>query len=58
MIYGYFLRRSSLRLMHSPDLDDMRRAIGEEDQDGPDGGSPDIRPLAPVRRGTPCPGPR
>lgn len=46
MIYGYFIRRSSVRLMHSPDLDDMRRAIAEDDQDGPGGGSPDIRRLS------------
>lgn len=31
---------------HSADLDDMRRAIldEEEDCDGPDGGCPDVRP--------------
>jgi hypothetical protein len=45
MYFGYFHRRSGLSLMHSPDLEDMRRAIGGEDQDGPDGGSPHVRPL-------------
>lgn len=37
---------SGAGLMHSADLDDMRAAIlddgGEEDDDGPDGGSPFI----------------
>ncbi len=42
MIFGYFYRNTALGLMHSRDLDDMRRAIGEEDQDGPDGGSPHV----------------
>ncbi|MDC0657641.1 hypothetical protein N6L27_06515 [Leisingera sp. SS27] len=33
------------RFLHSSDIDDMRAAIldGEDDDDGPDGGSPHVR---------------
>jgi len=37
---------------HSGDLDDMRRAILDEDEDcdGPDGGCPDVIPLTVASR--------
>ncbi|GAB5438341.1 hypothetical protein [Falsiruegeria mediterranea] len=38
MFFPFVYRRASLNPMHSPDLTDMRRAILEEDDDGPDGG--------------------
>ena len=50
MIFNFALRTSATRVMHSPDLDDMRRAIVDEDQDGPDGGDPDVRRLRLVKR--------
>ena len=42
MIFRMVFQNSGLRRMHSADLDDMRRALtdDDEDQDGPDGGSP------------------
>ena len=42
MFFQYVYRNSALNRMHSPDLTDMRRAILEEDDDGPDGGG--LRP--------------
>lgn len=45
MIQAYLFSRTT-PLLHSPDLEDMRRAILDEDDDGPDGGCPDIRSLA------------
>ncbi|WP_164932879.1 hypothetical protein [Tropicibacter alexandrii] len=44
MIFNLVFQTSGLRLMHSADLDDMRRAIADEDDDGPDGGSPHAAP--------------
>ncbi|MBO9450009.1 hypothetical protein J7426_07070 [Tropicibacter sp. R16_0] len=38
MFLPFVFRSSSINPMHSPDLTDMRRAILEEDDDGPDGG--------------------
>ena len=45
MIDAYLFSRTAC-FMHSPDLEDMRRAILGDDDDGPDGGCPDIRHLA------------
>jgi len=38
MFFQMVYKTSGLHRMHSPDLTDMRRAILEEDDDGPDGG--------------------
>jgi len=40
---GFIVPLPAVRLMHSPDIEDMRRALTGEDDDGPDGGSPVIR---------------
>lgn len=52
MIFRLVFLTGGLRLMHSPDLDDMRRALLEEDEDhdGPDGGAPHARPRLRRRR--------
>ncbi|MEW2912837.1 hypothetical protein [Leisingera sp. JC11] len=44
MILHSDLRHPGRRFMHSADLDDMRAAIldDEDDDDGPDGGSPHV----------------
>ncbi|WP_168797905.1 hypothetical protein [Pacificoceanicola onchidii] len=42
-MFTFVFRNSGLRLMHSPDLDDMRRAMEDDDQAGPDGGTPHVR---------------
>ncbi|HBS49129.1 MAG TPA: hypothetical protein DEA05_03105 [Rhodobacteraceae bacterium] len=42
------------RLLHSPDLADMRRALDGEDDDGPDGGA--VTPAA--ANAAEAPGPR
>lgn len=34
--------QTGLKYFHSTDLSDMQRAIVEEDDDGPDGGSPHL----------------
>ena len=59
MFFHYIYRHSAINRMHSPDLTDMRRAILEEDDDGPDGGfavahsadqgAPELRPEHPPR---------
>jgi hypothetical protein len=49
MIYRLAFHNSGARLLHSPDLDDMRRAIVEadDDRDRPRSGAPQscLRPL-------------
>lgn len=42
MLMRYLYTQTGLNHFHSTDLDDMRRALLDEDQDGPDGGSADI----------------
>lgn len=44
MIFRFVFQNSGLSRFHSTDLDDMRRAIGSDDENGPDGGSPHVRP--------------
>lgn len=44
MLFRYFFMQTGLNPFHSPDLADMRRALLDDDQDGPDGGSADIAP--------------
>ena len=44
MFFHYIYRHSAINRMHSPDLTDMRRAILDEDDDGPDGGFVAPRP--------------
>ena len=42
MFLQYLFRQTGLNHFHSTDLADMRRALLDEDQDGPDGGSADV----------------
>lgn len=42
MYFSSLHRNLRIRGMFTAALDDMRRALGGEDQDGPDGGSPFI----------------
>ena len=42
MFLHYLYRQTGLNHFHSTDLADMRRALLDEDQDGPDGGSADV----------------
>jgi hypothetical protein len=49
MIFRVLYTQTGLNRFHSTDLADMREAILEEDQDGPDGGSPHVA-LPSVRR--------
>lgn len=43
-MFRYLYHQTGLNHFHSTDLDDMRRALLDEDQDGPDGGCPDAMP--------------
>lgn len=49
MLFRYLYTQTGLNRFHSADLGDMRRALLDEDQDGPDGGSADIS-VQPARR--------
>ncbi len=42
MLLRYLYMQTGLNHFHSTDLADMRRALLDEDQDGPDGGSADV----------------
>lgn len=50
MLFHYLFLRGGLNRFHSPDLADMRDALLDEDQDGPDGGSADIAPRMVLRQ--------
>ena len=54
MLMRYLYVQTGLNHFHSTDLADMRRALVDEDQDGPDGGSSDVTArMAPPRRQAP-----
>lgn len=44
---------TGLRYFHSTDLRDMRKAILEDEEDGPDGGSPHVNQQQAQRQGQP-----
>lgn len=50
MLLRYLYVQTGLNHFHSTDLGDMRRALLDEDEDGPDGGSPDAASGAPPPR--------
>ncbi len=54
MYFSYIYRTTGLRMMHSTDLDDMRRALSGEDRNGPDGDGPHNKKLNPERGGLTC----
>lgn len=52
MFFRFVYLNTGLNRFHSTDLTDMRHAIaGEEDQEGPDGGTPHLRLLRSAREG-------
>lgn len=44
-MFAFLGQMPAVRMMHSPDIDDMRRALTDEDDDGPDGGAPNVAAL-------------
>ena len=40
MLFQLLFQNTGMSCLHSPDLSDMRQALLDEDDDGPDGGSP------------------
>ncbi|MBE1282635.1 MAG: hypothetical protein GJ676_04925 [Rhodobacteraceae bacterium] len=53
MFLRILYRNTGLSRLHSADLTDMRRALVDEDDDGPDGGSPFVQPgKSPAMLGT------
>ena len=49
MVFRFLYLNTGLRHFHSANVTDMRKAISDEDQDGPEGGTPHIHAWS-----TPC----